>query len=302
MPAILHPVLARIYRARAVSTAAELEHGLDKLLPPTQLLGMERAVSLLAEALCARKRILVVADFDADGATSCALVVRALRAMGAADVRYVVPNRFGYGYGLTPEIVTLAAQQQPDLLVTVDNGIASVDGVEAAHARGMQVLITDHHLPGASLPAAEAIVNPNQAGDTFPSKALAGVGVAFYVMLALRAHLREKGWFVKPVVHGRTDYGAEGRQQKLTEPNLAQFLDLVALGTVADVVPLDHNNRILVAQGLARLNTDQGCAGIRALLAVAGRESRSRFLRGAPAQRRRPTRGHVPRHRVPADR
>jgi single-stranded-DNA-specific exonuclease len=256
LPAHLHPVLRRIYRARTVSSPAELEHGLDKLLPPAQLLGMERAAVLLAEALRAHSRILVVADFDADGATSCALVVRALRAMGAADVRYVVPNRFEYGYGLTPEIVTLAAKQQPDLLITVDNGIASVEGVEAAHAHGMQVLITDHHLPGAALPAAEAIVNPNQPGDSFPSKAMAGVGVAFYVMLALRAHLRENGWFA---------------QQNLAEPNLAQFLDLVALGTVADVVPLDHNNRILVAQGLARLNADQGCAGIRALLAVSGR-------------------------------
>jgi len=259
LSATLHPVLSRIYRARAVTTPAELEHGLDKLLPPGRLLGMERAVTLLAEALRARKRILVVADFDADGATSCALVVRALRAMGAADVRYVVPNRFEYGYGLTPEIVALAAKQQPDLIITVDNGIASVDGVEAAHAHGMQVLITDHHLPGASLPAAEAIVNPNQPGDDFPSKALAGVGVAFYVMLALRAYLRENSGFA---------------QQGIPEPNLAQFLDLVALGTVADVVPLDHNNRILVAQGLGRLNADQGCAGIRALLAIAGRASR----------------------------
>lgn len=274
LPAHLHPVLARIYRARAVSTPVELEHALDKLLPPGQLLGMDRAVALLAEALRARKRILVVADFDADGATSCALVVRALRALGAADVRYVVPNRFEYGYGLTPEIVALAAQQQPDLIVTVDNGIASVDGVAAAHAHGMQVLITDHHLPGAALPAAEAIVNPNQPGDGFPSKVLAGVGVAFYVMLALRAYLREQGWFAE-----RTEARAAGQgspdgglgEQSIAEPNLAQFLDLVALGTVADVVPLDHNNRILVAQGLARLNAGQGCAGIRALLAVSGR-------------------------------
>ncbi len=218
---------------------------------------MDRAVALLAEALRAHKRILVVADFDADGATSCALVVRALRALGAADVRYVVPSRFEYGYGLTPEIVALAAKQQPDLIVTVDNGISSVEGVEAAHAHGIQVLITDHHLPGAVVPSAEAIVNPNRPGDSFPSKALAGVGVAFYVMLALRAHLRAGDWFANR-----------------EEPNLAQFLDLVALGTVADVVPLDHNNRILVAQGLARLNANQGCAGIRAVLAVAGRSNR----------------------------
>ncbi len=255
-PAGLHPVLVRIYRARAVSTPAELEHKLDRLLPPSQLLGMDRATALLARALEEGRRILVVADFDADGATSCALVVRALRALGAADVRYVVPNRFEYGYGLTPEIVALAAKQSPDLLITVDNGIASVEGVAAARARGMQVLITDHHLPGAQLPAAEAIVNPNRPGDDFPSKALAGVGVAFYVMLALRAALRERGWFAR-------------RQRP--EPNLAQYLDLAALGTVADVVPLDYNNRILVAQGLARLNAGQGCAGIRALLAVSGR-------------------------------
>jgi single-stranded-DNA-specific exonuclease len=255
LSASLHPVLSRIYRARAVTTPDELEHGLDRLLPPNRLRGMDRAVALLAEALRARRRILVVADFDADGATSCALVVRALRALGAADVRYVVPNRFEYGYGLTPEIVALAARQSPDLLITVDNGIASIEGVAAAQARGMQVLITDHHLPGAQLPTADAIVNPNQPGDDFPSKAVAGVGVAFYVMLALRSHLRENGWFA---------------QQGLPEPNLAQFLDLVALGTVADVVPLDHNNRILVAQGLARLNAGQGCAGICALLTVSG--------------------------------
>lgn len=256
LPADLHPVLRRIYGARAVASPAELEHGLNNLAPPGALLGMERAVALLTEALRAGKRILVVADFDADGATGCALTVRALRALGAADVRYVVPNRFEYGYGLTPEIVALAAQQQPDLLITVDNGIASVEGVAAAHARGMRVLVTDHHLPGAVLPAAEAIVNPNQPGDTFPSKALAGVGVAFYVMLALRTQLRKSGWF-----------GHRG----IAEPDLAQLLDLVALGTVADVVPLDRTNRILVAQGLARLNAGRGGAGVRALLNVSGR-------------------------------
>jgi len=192
-----------------------------------------------------------------DGATSCALAVRALHAMGAQDVRYVVPNRFEYGYGLTPEIVTVAAQQSPDLLITVDNGISSIAGVTAAREQGMRVLITDHHLPGAELPDADVIVNPNQPDDPFPSKHLAGVGVIFYVMLALRARLRSEGWF---------------ESQHIPEPNLARYLDLVALGTVADVVPLDHNNRILVAQGLKRINQQQACAGIQALLRIGGRK------------------------------
>jgi len=253
----LHPVLARLYAARAVQHADELDLSLERLLPPNVLKNMDAAVTLLAENLRAGQRILIVADFDADGATSCALAVRALRSMGAHDVRYVVPNRFEYGYGLTPEIVAVAAQQQPDLLITVDNGISSVDGVRAAKTLGMRVLITDHHLPGAELPAADAIVNPNQPGDDFPSKNLAGVGVIFYVMLALRARLRTTGWFV---------------EKNIPEPNLAHLLDLVALGTVADVVPLDHNNRILVAQGLKRINQGQTVPGIRALLEIAGRD------------------------------
>ncbi len=240
LSADLHPVLARLYAARAVQHADELDLSLERLLPPSALKNMDTAVALLAESLSAGQRILIVADFDADGATSCALGVRALRALGAHDVRYVVPNRFEYGYGLTPEIVAVAAQQQPDLLITVDNGISSVEGVRAAKALGLRVLITDHHLPGAELPAADAIVNPNQLGDTFPSKNLAGVGVIFYVMLALRAQLRASGWFA---------------EKNIPEPNLAHLLDLVALGTVADVVPLDHNNRILVAQGLKRINS-----------------------------------------------
>lgn len=255
----LDPMLVRIYRARNVGGAAELDHALERLLPPSLLSGLDRAIPLLAEALQNRRRVLVVADFDADGATSCALVVRALRMLGAADVRYIVPNRFEYGYGLTPEIVALAAQQQPDLLITVDNGISSNDGVRAAHDRGIAVLVTDHHLPGLELPPADAIVNPNQPGDNFPSKNLAGVGVAFYVMLALRAHLRATGWFA---------------EQNIPEPNLARLLDLVALGTVADLVPLDHNNRVLVAQGLARINAGTTCAGIQALLNVARRTAR----------------------------
>lgn len=250
----LPPVLARVYAARDLRSATELDCSLARLLPPASLHGIDAAAALLLHALTHNHRIVVIADFDADGATACAVAVRALRAFGATDVHYLVPNRFAFGYGLTPEIVAVAAQLRPQLLITVDNGISSIAGVAAARAQGMAVLITDHHLPGAELPAADAIVNPNQSGDTFASKSLAGVGVIFYVMLALRATLRAADWFrAKP------------------EPNLACLLDLVALGTVADVVPLDHNNRILVAQGLARINARQASAGVAALLAVAGR-------------------------------
>ncbi len=256
LPANLHPVLRRVYAARHINAADELEHGLEHLLPYASLRGIEQAVDLLLAALRDQRRLLIVADFDADGATSCALAVRALRLMGARDVHYVVPNRFRYGYGLTPEIVAVAAQFQPDVLITVDNGISSLEGVAAARARGMQVLVTDHHLAGATLPEADAIVNPNQPGDAFPSKCLAGVGVIFYLMLALRARLREEHWFTR---------------SSIPEPNLAQLLDLVALGTVADVVPLDHNNRILVSQGLGRIRAGRVSAGLRALLDVAGR-------------------------------
>jgi single-stranded-DNA-specific exonuclease len=267
LPDELHPVLQRIYLARHVTTAQELEQSLDQLIPPDQLKGIGQATALLADALQRQRRILIVADFDADGATSCALALRALRSLGARDVRYLVPNRFEYGYGLTPEIVALASQQSPELIITVDNGISSLEGVAEARRRGIDVLVTDHHLPGAALPMATVIVNPNQPNDHFPSKNLAGVGVIFYVMLALRTHLRENGWFT---------------QQNIPEPNLARLLDLVALGTVADVVPLDYNNRILVAQGLKRINQGHyfdrtnevglhSCAGIAALLRVAGR-------------------------------
>ncbi|WP_096462873.1 single-stranded-DNA-specific exonuclease RecJ [Sulfurifustis variabilis] len=256
LPTGLHPVLARIYRARNLSSTAELDHSFDSLLSPMALKDIDRAVALLAGTIEDQRRILVVADFDADGATSCALVVRALRSLGAHHVDYVVPNRFEYGYGLTPEIVALAAEREPDLLITVDNGISSVEGVRAARARGIAVLITDHHLPGPELPEADAIINPNQRGCSFPSKNLAGVGVAFYCMLALRARLRANGWFAR---------------RGLPEPNLARLLDLVALGTVADLVPLDRNNRILVAQGIARVRSGLGCLGVRALAAVAGR-------------------------------
>lgn len=251
----LHPVLKHIYAVRRVS-GAELDHGLANLHSPDLLKGMDAATDLLETAMRQRQRILVVGDFDADGATSSALVVAALREMGAAQVDYLVPDRFRFGYGLTPEIVDVALTHKPDLLITVDNGISSIDGVERARSAGIRVLITDHHLPGDCLPAADAIVNPNQPGDTFPSRALAGVGVAFYLMMALRSRLRETGWF---------------RQQEMAEPNLAMYLDLVALGTVADVVPLDRNNRLLVKQGLLRIRAGHCRPGIRALLKVAGR-------------------------------
>lgn len=252
----LHPVLARVYAARNVRSAEELDRSLKRLHDPQLLKGMDAAVALLARAIEQDQRIVLVADFDADGATGCALALRALRAMGARQVDYVVPDRFRYGYGLTPEIVALAAEQRPQVLVTIDNGIASLQGAEAARDRGMQLLVTDHHLPGERLPWAAAIINPNQPGDEFPSKHLAGVGVIFYVMMALRAHLRERGWFAP---------------RALAVPRLAPLLDLVALGTIADLVPLDHNNRILVLQGLARINRREACAGIQALLRVAGR-------------------------------
>jgi single-stranded-DNA-specific exonuclease len=258
LPDELSPLLRRIYAARNVSDATELDYTLARLLPPEQLDGLAEAAELLAGVISRQGSILIVGDFDADGATSCALCVRALRAMGAHDVSYLVPNRFEYGYGLTPEIVEVASRRRPELLMTVDNGIASIAGTAAARAAGMRVLITDHHLPGAALPEADAIVNPSLPGNRFPSKALAGVGVAFYVLLAVRAQLRAAGWFT-----------ASGQ----AEPNLAQWLDLVALGTVADVVPLDRNNRILVQQGLLRIRAGQCVPGISALLEAGKRKS-----------------------------
>lgn len=252
----LDPVLARLYASRQVVSADELERGLDRLPPFDSMKGIVAAAEILANAVEAGQRILIVGDFDCDGATSTTVAVRALKLMGARDVRFLVPNRFEYGYGLTPEIVAVAARMQPDLIVTVDNGIASIDGVNAAKKLGIQVVVTDHHLPGSELPPADAIVNPNQPGCDFPSKALAGVGVIFYVMMALRGVLRGRGWF---------------ERSGTAQPNLAQLLDLVALGTVADVVPLDRVNRILVAQGLARIRAGQCCAGIAALFEVAGR-------------------------------
>ena len=252
----LHPLLTRIYLGRGITRSDELDLGLGQLLPPDSLLNAGEAAILLADALAAQQKITVVGDFDADGATSTALVVSALRAMGAVEVSYLVPNRFEYGYGLTPEIVALAARDKPDLIITVDNGISSIEGVEAASAAGIKTLVTDHHLAGRTLPAAEVIVNPNQPGCNFASKNLAGVGVIFYIMLALRAQLRHRDWF---------------QARSLAEPNLAQYLDLVALGTVADVVSLDRNNRILVAGGLQRIRAGQARPGIQALLEVAGR-------------------------------
>ncbi len=250
----LHPLLARLYAARGITRADELDTALKNLLPPEALRGTGEAAQLLADAIEAGARLVIVADYDCDGATACAVGMRALRAFGA-DVHYLVPDRITLGYGLTPAMVEIAARLEPDVLITVDNGIASVEGIAAARAHGMATVITDHHLPGDVLPAADVIVNPNQPGCDFPSKALAGVGAMFYTMLALRAELRERGAF------------AGGK-----EPNLAALLDLVALGTVADVVKLDRNNRILVAQGLARMRAGRLQPGIRALFALAGRD------------------------------
>ncbi len=251
LPGELHPLLRRVYLNRGLAQAEELDLSLERLLPFTSLKGMEEAVRLLITAVDQRWRVLVIGDYDADGATGTALAVTALRQFGLREVNYLVPDRFRFGYGLTPEIVQLASGQNPDLLITVDNGISSIEGVAAARQAGMRVLITDHHLPGAVLPDADAMINPNQPGCTFPSKALAGVGVVFYLMIALRAQLRARGTNAMP--------------------NLAELLDLVALGTVADVVPLDQNNRILVQHGLNRMRADRARPGLRALAQVAGR-------------------------------
>ncbi len=252
------PLLQRIYRARNLLNDSDTTHSLQALLAPDKLSDIDDAVAALHNCLQNESLILVVGDFDADGATSCALAVRALRAFGHRNVQFLVPNRFEYGYGLTPPIVDIAARQKPSLIVTVDNGISSIDGVARARETGIDVLVTDHHLPGRELPAAVAIVNPNNPGCEFESKALAGVGVIFYLMAALRTKLVESGWF---------------EQRGLPVPVMADYLDLVALGTVADVVPLDRNNRILVEQGLKRIRTGRCCAGIRALLRVAGRSA-----------------------------
>jgi len=254
--ASVHPVLQAIYAARGLAQDSDTELSLTGLLPPSGLLNIDRAVALLIACLQAQKRILIVADFDADGATSCALGVLCLRELGFRHVDYLVPNRFEFGYGLTPEIVEVALTRQPDLLMTVDNGIASNAGIALARAHGIDVLVTDHHLPASTLPDATCILNPNQPGCSFGSKALAGVGVVFYLMVALRAALRAQNWFAT---------------QNLREPNMSAYLDLVALGTVADVVPLDQNNRRLVKHGLNVLASGRGRPGIVALLEVAGR-------------------------------
>ncbi|MBT8124306.1 MAG: single-stranded-DNA-specific exonuclease RecJ [Gammaproteobacteria bacterium] len=250
-------ILQRIYAQRGISNEEEINHSLTKALPPGKLLNVETGVELIYHCMESDQHILIVGDFDADGATSTALFVRVLKSFGYLNISYLVPNRFEFGYGLTPEIVEVAAESNPALIITVDNGISSIEGVAAAKAKGIDVLITDHHLPGRELPKADVIINPNQNGDSFPSKHLAGVGVVFYVLSALRALLREKNWF---------------DEKQLAEPNLARFLDIVAVGTIADVAKLDYNNRILVDQGLRRIRADKCCAGIRALLTVAGKK------------------------------
>jgi single-stranded-DNA-specific exonuclease len=258
----IHPRLAQIYLARGLTSIDELDKSLAKLPSPWLLSGMTEMVTHLITAINEQQRITIVADFDADGATSCAVAIKGLQLLGAKNVSFVVPNRFEYGYGLTPEIVELVKLQQPDVIITVDNGISSIDGVKAAKNAGIKVLITDHHLPPVELPAADAIVNPNLVNDSFPSGALAGVGVMFYVLMALRSRLRELHWF---------------EEHQIVEPNLAQLLDYVALGTVADVVALDQINRILVHQGLLRIRTGRAHKGLIALIEVSNKNPQSIF-------------------------
>jgi len=254
----LHPLLKRIYANRGVEKLKQVNYTLNDLVDYALLKDIDVASNIVADAVITQKNILVVGDFDADGATSCAVMLRCLKAFGVSSVDYLVPNRFDFGYGLSPQIVDVANElsTKPDLIITVDNGISSIAGVERANQLGIPVVVTDHHLAGDVLPAAAAIVNPNQPGCEFPEKTIAGVGVAFYLMLAVRAALRKREWF------------SESRP----EPNMAKYLDLVALGTVADVVPLDKNNRILVESGLQRIRNNKVCAGINALLTIAGKE------------------------------
>lgn len=258
LPDNIPPLLKRIYISRGISDISQLQRGAKGLLPFQKLWGIDQAVELLFSAICQNQRIIVVGDFDADGATSSALSVLALRALGSGNVDYLVPNRFEDGYGLSPEVVEQAIEMGAELIMTVDNGVSSIDGVRLAKEKGLKVIVTDHHLPGAVLPEADAMVNPNLQECGFPSKSLAGVGVAFYLMLALRATMREKGFFA---------------QNGTSEPNLAELLDLVALGTVADVVALDENNRILVHQGLQRIRAGKGRPGIQALIEVSKRSA-----------------------------
>ncbi len=254
----LHPVLQKVLSHRKVTHPEQIEYSLARLIGFDQLKGINEAAQLVADAIQQQQKILIVGDFDADGATSTAVCYRALKMLGHQPVSHLVPNRFDFGYGLSPELVAVACEDKPDLLITVDNGISSIQGVADARAAGIRVLVTDHHLAGNELPDADAIVNPNQPGCNFPSKNLAGVGVIFYVMLAVRSLLRTRGYF----------------SEQRTEPNMGQLLDLVALGTVADVVPLDENNRVLVSQGLKRMQSGRACEGIRAVLKVAGRDIR----------------------------
>ncbi|MGD2160490.1 MAG: single-stranded-DNA-specific exonuclease RecJ, partial [Gammaproteobacteria bacterium] len=257
--ASLHPVLKRIYANRHVRNLSQVDYSLDRLISFHDLKGVDAAADIVADAVVSGQRLLIVGDYDADGATSTALVVRALKSFGDVNVNYLVPNRFEYGYGLTPEIVNVAGEFSPDVLITVDNGISSIEGVNAAKQHNIKVVITDHHLAGKQLPDADAIVNPNQPGCEFASKSIAGVGVAFYLMLAVRASLRNRDWF----------------NHQRPEPNMADLLDLVALGTVADVVALDENNRILVQQGIRRIRAGKTGAGIKALFHAAGKDIRS---------------------------
>ncbi|MEW6998445.1 single-stranded-DNA-specific exonuclease RecJ [Colwelliaceae bacterium BS250] len=256
LSADIHPTLKQIYASRGISDKLQLEYAAKHMHNPKQLLGLDVASELLFQAIKANKRIIVVGDFDADGATSSALMMEGLQLLGSHNHDFIVPNRFEYGYGLTPEISELAVAKGAEVIVTVDNGISCISGVAKAKELGCMVIVTDHHLPGESLPNADAIVNPNQRGCEFPSKALAGVGVAFYLMLALRQVMREQDWFAT---------------KNISEPNLAQLLDLVALGTVADVVSLDQNNRILVAQGLKRIRGGVTRPGIQALIEISGK-------------------------------
>ena len=257
LPDSIHPVLKRIYASRNIKSSEDLDYSLGSLISYEELGGIDDAVILLQEMITQKKRILIVADFDADGATSCALAIRGLTAMGAEDVIYVVPNRFEHGYGLSPKIVDVALDHDPDLIVTVDNGISSISGVEHAKKNGIKVLITDHHLPGDKLPSADVIINPQLKENKFPSKNLAGVGVIFYILLALRAKLKAENWF---------------DEKNIKYPNLANLLDLVALGTISDLVPLDKNNRTMVAHGLKLMRQNKSKVGILAILNQSGRQ------------------------------
>lgn len=259
LPDSIPPILKRIYINRGITDIAQLETSARGLHSYQKLGGIEQAVELLFQAIQEQKRIIVVGDFDADGATSSALSVLALRMLGSNNVDYLVPNRFEDGYGLSPEVVDQALELGAEMIMTVDNGVSSIEGVRYAKENGITVLVTDHHLPGQVLPEVDAMVNPNLGSCAFPSKALAGVGVAFYLMMALCVHMRKHNWFA---------------QQGMQEPKLMELIDLVALGTVADVVPLDENNRILVHQGLQRIRAGKARPGIQALIEVAKRDAR----------------------------